>query len=98
MANICENNFYACSDNSTNLEVIDTFLGDNMEITDYVYESNYIEARFNSSWTFPEKQMQALFNLLPDKNDIFMRCLSAEFGNDYIAYWKCEGEKGWYLM
>lgn len=39
--------------------------------------------------------MNDLYNGLPNKNDIFMRCLSVEYGNLYHALWVCNSN-GWH--
>lgn len=95
MANVCDNTFYAMSDNAENIDYIETFLTNNLQASCDVYD-NCIDAYFDSRWTFPEELMDKMFEELPDKNDIYMRCLSVEYGCDYVAYHKCEGETGWY--
>lgn len=94
MANTCTNIFYAFSENPENIEKIEKFF-DNNDI-DYDSSNDTIDSVFDSRWVFPEALMNDLFKAIPDKSDIYMRCLSYEFGNDYVAYWKCEDEEGWY--
>lgn len=94
MSNICDNTFYAYSENPENIRAIEKFFDDNN--IDYDLNDEQIDAWFESKWTFPEELMNDLFESIPDKKDIYMRCLSCEFGNDYVAYWKCEDETGWY--
>lgn len=93
MANICTNMFYAYSDDINNLNCIKNFLESefrsDLEITD-----GSIEGVFDSRWTFPEEKMEELFSLIPNKNDIYMRCLSYEFGELYHALFVCD-EDGW---
>lgn len=95
MANICENTFYAYSENKENLDFIEKFLNDNFK-ADVSIDGECIDAYFDSKWTFPEELMNKMFDKLPDKNDIYMRCLSVEYGCDYVSYHKCEDESGWY--
>lgn len=96
MSNICDNTFYAESQNRENLDTILKFfdkhfptyaLGDDSEET--------IELYFESKWSFPESLMNDLYNLIPDKSDIYMRCLSVEYGCMYHALWYCD-EDGWH--
>lgn len=94
MSNICDNTLYACSDDSNNIKVIKEFFnswGD----ANIDYDDDSIDVYFESRWIFPEKEMKELFDSLPNKDDIYMRCLSVEYGCDYVAYWKCD-ENGWY--
>ena len=54
-----------------------------------------MDITFESKWTFPEEQMKDLYNHLPDKeNDIYITCLSIEYGNLYHALWVCD-KNGW---
>ena len=96
MSNICDNTFYAESQNRENLDTILKFfdkhfpsyaLGDDSEET--------IELYFESKGSFPESLMNDLYNLIPDKSDIYMRCLSVEYGYMYHALWYCD-EDGWH--
>lgn len=93
MANICSNELYVYSEDQDNLNVIKEFFNDwdaNIEDDDCS-----LDIYFDSKWTFPEEEMTKLYNHLPNKSDIYMRCLSVEYGCDYISYWKCNDE-GWY--
>lgn len=94
MANICENTFHACSDDEKNLEVIKNFLEDTFD-ADVEVSDVCIDAYFDSRWTFPEEQMEELFEAIPNKEDIYMRCLSIEYGCMYHALFEC-GENGWH--
>lgn len=94
MANICSNEFYASSIDNSNLEFIAKFLEENLDADVYSWESDYIEACFDSKWTFPESLMEELYNGIPNKEDIYIRCLSVEYGNLYHALWVCD-EDGW---
>lgn len=94
MANICDNTFFAYSEDKKNISTINDFLTKELEANIEKSEET-IDASFDSKWTFPEELMVQLYEKLPNKKDIFMRVLSVEYGCDYIAYWKCD-EHGWY--
>lgn len=93
MANICNNLFYAYSEDKNNLNTIKEFF-ENWESADIEESDENIDILFDSKWTFPEENMEELFQLIPNKEDIYMRCLSYEFGNEYHALWVCDKE-GW---
>ncbi len=95
MANICSNEMYVSSEDSKNLEVVKNFFND-WEYASVEEDDDHLDIYFDSKWTFPEKEMEKLFNLIPNKDDIYMRVLSVEYGNDYIGYHKCDDEDGWY--
>lgn len=95
MANICNNEFYAYSENPENIKTIENFFEENWGYCDiYNVTTEEIEVRFDSKWDFPEEKMDELYSLIPDKENIYMRCLSVEYGCDYVAYWKCNSD-GW---
>lgn len=92
MANICENHMRIYG-SEKNLEYIDKFF-DNWADVDW-YDDESMEIIFESRWDFPEEQMKDLYNNLPDKeDDIYITCLSVEYGNLYHALWVCDKE-GW---
>lgn len=93
MANICNNTFYAYSEDSNNIKVIEDFFND-WYGADYEINDGNIDVYFNSRWRFPKDEMEALFNSIPNKADIYMRCLSVEYGNMYHALWECDKD-GW---
>lgn len=94
MANICSNTFYANSEDPKNIQAIKEFF-DSWGDADVDYDDDSVDVYFESRWVFPEEEMKKLFDSLPNKDDIYMRCLSVEYGCDYVAYWKCN-ENGWY--
>lgn len=96
MANICENIFYAESTNSENLKTIEEWFNKNWNNIDMSTGSNFVNVYFDSKWTFPKDDMDKLFNIIPDKSNIFMRCLSVEYGNLYHALWICDNKNGWH--
>ena len=93
MANICNNQLYVYSEDRTNIETVISYLKENFH-TDIEDSGEVIDAYFDSKWVFPEEQMTELYNLISNKDDIYMRCLSYEFGNLYHALWTCD-EDGW---
>ncbi|MDR0832612.1 MAG: hypothetical protein LBN93_00240 [Candidatus Symbiothrix sp.] len=49
-------------------------------------EDDYREIDFDSRWTFPSEEMEQLTVSLSNADDLYIRVLSYEFGNDYVAY------------
>lgn len=94
MANICENTFYAVTEDKNNIEYLEKVLEEKL-CADVYSDTDFVEAYFDSRWVFPEETMQEIFEGLPNKEDIFMRCLSVEYGCLYHALWVCNGEEGW---
>lgn len=94
MANICENTMYVESKTRENLEAVLKFFNEHIIYFDYCDENDYLDIFFDSKWVFPENLMKELFEAIPDKSDIFMRCLSVEYGFLYHALWICDSE-GW---
>ena len=93
MANICDNTFFAYSDDPQNLEVIKDFFENQYE-ADLEECDNSIDCYFESKWVFPEVDMDNLYKKIPNKSDIYMRCLCVEYGCLYHALWVCN-EDGW---
>ena len=93
MSNICDNTFFAYSDDPQNLEVIKDFFENQYE-ADLEECDNSIDCYFESKWVFPEVDMDNLYKKIPKKSDIYMRCLSVEYGCLYHALWVCN-EDGW---
>lgn len=95
MANICENTFYAISDDRNNLDIILDYFKDGEFEFDYDDRGDCIYVYFSSEWVFPESEMQELYEKIPNKSDIYMRCLSVEYETEYHALWKCKNKNGW---
>lgn len=93
MANICTNLMYICSEDRQNIDVVINFFH-NWPYADIEDSDTSIDVLFTSKWEFPEEEMNKLYESIPNKNDIYMRCLSYEFGNLYHALWVCD-ENGW---
>lgn len=94
MSNICSNLFYAYSEDTNNLDVVRRFF-ENWENADIEENDDSLDILFDSRWTFPEEEMEKLYESIPNKNDVYMRCLSYEFGCEYHALWICENNNGW---
>jgi hypothetical protein len=97
MANICDNTFFAHSECEENLKHIYEFIGEHFDSDLEYYDGTIVEGYFTSRWVFPEELMKDMFEAMPNKEDIYMRCLSVEYGCDYVAYHKCD-ENGWYSV
>lgn len=95
MANICENTMYVASNNEENLNFIEKFFNEEFSYADCCNNGDSLDIYFDSKWTFPEELMQKLYEGIPDKSDIYMRCLSVEYGCMYHALWYCD-EDGWH--
>ena len=95
MANICLNTMYVESETRENLDAIITFFNNNLKYYDYEDNGDSLDISFDSRWVFPEELMEELFEAIPNKSDIYMRCLSVEYGCMYHALWYCD-EDGWH--
>ena len=93
MSNICSNELYAYSELKENIEAIENFFK-NYPSADIENNDDSVDVYFDSNWTFPEEKMNELFDQIPNKEDIYMRCLSVEYGCLYHALWICNNE-GW---
>lgn len=95
MANICLNTMYVESETRENLDAVITFFNNNLKYYDYEDNGDSLDISFDSRWVFPEELMEELFKAIPNKSDIYMRCLSVEYGCMYHALWYCD-EDGWH--
>ena len=95
MANICDNQFYAYSEDPENIKYILEFFVDWEDVCHGDCTDDTIELYFGSRWCFPEERMNELYQGIPNKEDIYMRCLSVEYGCMYHALWYCD-EDGWH--
>lgn len=94
MANLCDNTFYAYSEDSKNIESILNFFNGWDGVCHGDCTDDTVELYFSSNWVFPEEEMNKLYQLIPNKEDIYMRCLSVKYGCMYHALWYCD-EDGW---
>ena len=95
MANICTNTMYVESETRENLDAVITFFNNNLKYYDYEDNGDSLDISFDSRWIFPEELMEELFEAIPNKSDIYMRCLSVEYGCMYHALWYCDKD-GWH--
>ena len=95
MANICTNTMYVESETRENLDAVITFFNNNLKYYDYEDDGDSLDISFDSRWVFPEELMEELFEAIPNKSDIYMRCLSVEYGCMYHALWYCDKD-GWH--
>lgn len=99
MANTCTNKFFATikveNTDPKHEEIykkINDFLADNFMGVDYSeYDECCIETEFDSKWTFPYDTMEKLTKQLQKEypnecKDLYIRCLSFEFGCEYVDY------------
>ena len=94
MSNLCDNTFFANSSDSKNIKAVADFLNESgLFNVHYSIGENCIDARFNSDWVFPETEMNELLNSIPNRENIYMRCLSVEYGQMYHALWECRGQE-----
>ena len=93
MANICDNTLFVSSECRENLDTVIAFL--DREVEYYDDNGDCLNIFFDSKWVFPEELMNELFEAIPNKKDIYMRCLSVEYGCMYHALWYCD-ESGWH--
>ena len=94
MANVCDNQMFVESMNRENIDAVKNFFEENIVYFDCDDNDECLAIFFDSKWTFPEDLMQELFEAIPDKSDIYMRCLSVEYGCLYHALWVCDSD-GW---
>ena len=95
MANICTNTMYVESETRENLDSVITFFNNNLKYYDHEDDGDSLYISFDSRWVFPEELMEELFEAIPNKSDIYMRCLSVEYGCMYHALWYCDKD-GWH--
>lgn len=98
MASICNNELLA-KGTPENLKYIEDYFRTNYSyITNDIDElsDSLVKIYFESKWDFPEGIVNDLFNGVPDKDNIYMRCLSSEWDHAYCAFHTCDSN-GWYL-
>lgn len=98
MANICTNMFYATvkveetTERHEKLyEKINDFLEENVNVTHIDGDNCFTEIDFESYWEFPLKEMEKLTTQIQKEypqeyENLYMRCLSYEFGCEYVSY------------
>lgn len=94
MANICNNEFYLTSDDSANIKYAEEWF-ENSDLDCYIeiIDDNCIEGNFSSRWAFPEELMQEFVDGIPNKEDIYIRVMSIEYGCYYHEMMIYDGEE-----
>lgn len=86
MANICTNTFYiGCKSKETGIAIINKLkilFTTELEGEVTYIDPLFIEGWFVSNWDFPMHIFEDFFN---EFEDVYMRCLSEEYGNSYVA-------------
>ena len=60
-------------------------------------DDDTLEIYFDSRWDFPIDEMNKMVEDLPNKDDIYIRVLSVEYGEYYCAFHVYDGES-WECM
>lgn len=97
MANICNNNIFITTEDTSNFSYLLEKLDQELESEIYYSTGEVIEADFESNWTVPLDKLKAIIKNLPNKNDksLYLRVFSYEHGNYYHEYNVYTIEKGW---
>ena len=94
MANICNNEFYLTSDDSANIKYAEEWFGNSdLDCHIEIIDDNCIEGNFSSRWAFPEELMQEFVDGIPNKEDIYIRVMSIEYGCYYHEMMIYDGEE-----
>ena len=83
MANICENKFYIyCSEENTEKisNKLEELFSDTLNGGITYEDESIIEGYFDSRWCFPDEIFNDFFEEFEDDEDLYMRCLSEEWG------------------
>ena len=89
MANICTNMLYLSTKDRQLRDTLTNAIQQSFHCIDKQFiDSNVFECEieFDSRWTFPHKEMEALTKQLPKENDLYIRVLSHEFGCEYVGF------------
>lgn len=86
MANMCTNTFYISYESEEVGEAIikklETLFNTKLDGEITYTDSLFIEGWFTSKWDFPIGIFKDFFN---EFEDVYMRCLSEEYGMSYVA-------------
>lgn len=100
MANICENELRAYSEDSRNIQAIQDFFEKDYKKYKYIDQptDEDVTVYFDSAGSFPENDMQKLYENIPNKEDntLEIGCLSVEWGNYYSIFHTCTAD-GWHI-
>lgn len=97
MANVCQNNMFVQSEDSRNLDHIEKFMRSWAYVEIESTDDEILEIYFDSRWDFPIDEMNKMVEDLPNKDDIYIRVLSVEYGEYYCAFHVYDGES-WECM
>jgi hypothetical protein len=97
MANVCENSMYVSSEDVRNLEHIRSYMGNWAYAQIENIDDETFEVYFDSKWDFPFVEMNEMVENLPNKDDIYIRVLSIEYGEYYCAFHVYDGDS-WECM
>lgn len=85
MANYATNIFYARTECSKDLDMIEAFL--DRTFNGYINRQNdCIDAEFSSRWEYPEEEISKLIASLANKDKVYIKILSYEFDSDYVSF------------
>lgn len=88
MANICSNDFLITFNKpeieERLLNKVEKLLNETLDGEIIYSDEGLIEGYFNSRWTFPMHVWEDFFDEFDDP-DLYMRCLSTEYGCLYVA-------------
>lgn len=94
MANICNNEFYLTSNDFANIKYAkEWFENSDLDCYTEVIDDDCIEVNFSSKWTFPDELMQEFVDGIPNKEDIYIRVMSIEYGCYYHEMRIYDGEE-----
>lgn len=86
MANICTNIFYAETNNKGNLNKIKLFLKKEISCKKIDEGEVFIKAYFDSRWTYLKVHIDKLIASLEPDEVLYIRILSHELSNEYVAF------------
>lgn len=100
MANICNNNIFITTEDTSNFSYLLEKLEYELESEIYYSTEEVIEADFESKWDFPLSKFETIIENLPNKKDesLYLRVFSYEHGNYYHEYNVYTIEKGWEIL
>lgn len=93
-SNVCTNYLYISASEETVKYVCD-FINNNFLCLDIDNQGDEAFIDFESKNKFPEDKMIKLYNSIKDKEEMYIRCLSVEYGNMYHALWAVYEDEGW---
>lgn len=97
MANVCENSMYVQSEDRRNLDHIEKFMKSWAYADIEHIDNDTLEIYFDSRWDFPIDEMNEMVEDLPNKDDIYIRVFSIEYGEYYCAFHVYDGESWEYM-